>query len=342
MTRHPVAVLRTGLVTSVGMTAAQSCAAFRAKVSNPSPTGFVDSKGDWINAHQVSLDVSWRGLPKLARMAAMAIDDALVGIPTIEWARVPLLLCVAEQARPGRASGLDDLPGLIQSQLGAAFGVASAVVPHGRVGVAIAFEQARRLLAARRAQRVLVAATDSLLSWPTLSRFDRQDRLLKAGNSNGFVPGEAAGAILLGATPARHTALVCEGIGLGHEKAHVDTDAPLKADGLSTAVRTALADAGRQMHDMDFRITDNAGEHYYFKESSLMLARMLHVRKEEFDIWHPSECIGEVGAASGIAIIATALAACEKGYAKGPSILAHMGNDAGERAALALRAAAMP
>jgi 3-oxoacyl-[acyl-carrier-protein] synthase-1 len=84
---------------------------------------------------------------------------------------------------------------------------------------------------------------------------------------------------------------------------------------------------------MDFRITDNSGEQYYFKEAALALSRTLRTRKEEFDIWHPADCIGEVGAAIGTAILAKALAACRNAYTRGNNILVHSGNDAGRRTA---------
>jgi 3-oxoacyl-[acyl-carrier-protein] synthase-1 len=97
-----------------------------------------------------------------------------------------------------------------------------------------------------------------------------------------------------------------------------------------------LEDAGRQLHDMDFRITDNSGEHYYFKEAALALSRILRQGKDVFDIWHPAECTGEAGAASGVAVIAAAREACLKGYAPGRNILTHWANDAGQRAAVTL------
>ncbi len=99
--------------------------------------------------------------------------------------------------------------------------------------------------------------------------------------------------------------------------AHIDSGEPLRADGLTTAINGALTDAGCQMHDLDFRITDVSGEQYYFKEAALALSRILRQRKEEFDIWHPAECIGEAGAAAGIAVLADANAACRKAYAAG-------------------------
>ena len=339
----PIAILKTGLVTSVGLTAPASCAAFRAKLTNPTETRFIDSGGEWIMAHQVALEQPWRGLTKLAKMAAMAINEALEGIPKTEWAKLPLILCVAEKERPGRMAGLDDELFLkIQDELGARFAPQSAIVTQGRVGVAVALSQARTLIDQAKLPRVLIVATDSLLTWPTLSHYEQRARLLTAQNSNGFMPGEGAGALLVG-SPARVAGeLVCTGIGFAREVAHIDSEQPLRADGLSQAVKNALADAGCEMHDMDFRITDNSGEQYYFKEAALALSRTLRKLKAEFDIWHPAECTGEVGATSGVSIVTAARAACDKHYTKGPSILAHMANDGGQRAALALhyRAAA--
>ena len=338
MSALPIAILRVGLVTPVGLSAPASCAAFRAKLTNPSETRFIDSDGEWIMAHQVPLEQPWRGVTKLAKMAAMAIEEALEDVPMNEWSQLPLLLCVAEVERPGRMTGLDDELFLqIQTELGASFSAQSGIVAHGRVGVAVALAQARALMAQAKASRVLIAATDSLLNWPTLSHYEQSGRLLTERNSNGFMPGGAAGALLLGASSHQAGEFLCTGIGFGREAAHIDSEEPLRAEGLSQAVKAALADAGCQMHHMDYRITDNSGEQYYFKEAALALSRTLRVRKEEFDIWHPAECTGEVGAASGTNIIALAQVACDKQYTKGPNILAHMANDAGQRAALSLQ-----
>ena len=338
MSGLPIAIHSTGLVTSVGLTSASSCAAFRAKLTNPTETRFIDSGGEWIMAHQVPLEQPWRGLTKLAKMAAMAIDEALEGVPKHEWAQLPLILCVAESERPGRVVGLEsELAQMIQGELGTSFAPQFAVVTQGRVGVAVALAQARVLMAQKNQARVLIAATDSLLSWPTLSHYEQCDRLLTAGNSNGFMPGEGAGALLVGAPTGRAGELVCTGIGFAREPAHIDSEEPLRGEGLSQAVNAALADAGSAMHAMDFRITDNSGEQYYFKEAALALSRTLRVRKEEFDIWHPAECTGEIGATSGLTIICDAKVACEKRYTKGSNILAHMANDAGQRAALTLQ-----
>jgi 3-oxoacyl-[acyl-carrier-protein] synthase I len=333
----PIAIHSIGLVTPVGLSAPAACAAMRCKLSNPSETRFIDSAGEWIMAHRVPLEKPWRGLAKLTRMAALAIDECLAEVPTDERTDLPLLLCVAERERHGRLDGLDDQLSLdIASELNLRFAATSGVIAQGRVSVAVALSHARRLIHEQSVSRVLIAATDSLLTWPTLSHYERNGRLLTAKNSNGFMPGEGAGALLV-AAPKGGAELLCTGMGFGVEKAHIDSGEPLRADGLATAIKTALGEAGCEVQDFDFRITDNSGEQYYFKETSLAVSRILRVHKDEFDIWHPAECTGEIGAVTGATVLASAKVACEKNYSKGPTCLVHMANDAGQRAAMCLR-----
>jgi 3-oxoacyl-[acyl-carrier-protein] synthase-1 len=219
------------------------------------------------------------------------------------------------------------------------FASGSRIFTYGRIAVARALAHTRALLGQPQVGQVLIVAADSLINWPALNHYGQKGRLLTSHNTNGFMPGEGAGALLV-RRPAQSSGaaeLVCTGIGFGEEKAHIDSDEPLRARGLETAIKAALQDAGTQMHDMDFRITDVSGEQYYFKEAALALSRTLRQRKEEFDHWHPAQYTGEAGALAGVSVIALADAACRKGYTKGPGILAHMGIDAGPRAALALR-----
>jgi 3-oxoacyl-[acyl-carrier-protein] synthase I len=329
-----LAVQRTGLVTSVGLSAPSACAAIRSKITNPTETRFMDSAGQWIMAHEVVLEQPLRGINKLAYMAAMAIDECLSDIPKTDWKNIPLLLCVAEFDRPGRAAGLDhdlflDIEKLLQTQ----FAAASCMVAHGRASMAVAMVAADKLIQQGGCRQAIIAATDSLLHWPTLSSLEKSERLLCETNSNGFMPGEGAAAVLVRA-PSDGLELRCKAVGFGVEKVHIASEEPLRAEGMSNAIQQALTDSQRQMHELDFRITDLSGEQYYFKEASLALSRTMRSTKEKFDIWHPAECIGETGATSGLVLLAVADAACRKSYADGPNILAHMANDAGQRAAV--------
>lgn len=336
MSCTPLAVLNTGVVSAVGLNAPATCAAIRAKISNRRETLFMDSAGEWIMACPAPLEEPWVGATKLSSMATMAIEECLCEVPRREWPAIPLLLCVAETSRPGRIEGLDDrLPRDIGEQLGIRWSAQSAVIAHGRASVGLALQRARALLYESGQPWVLIAGTDSLLTWPQLCAFEHSDRLLTSNNSNGFIPGEAAGALLIG-RPTAEPRLMCTGIGFGVEKATIDSEEPLRADGLVEALRAALAEAGCALHELDFRITDLCGEQYYFKEAALALGRVMRERKEEFDIWHFAECTGEIGAAAGPIALAVADAACRKGYAPGTNILFHASNDGGERTAAIL------
>jgi len=332
-----LAILSTGLVTSVGLSAPAACAAIRAGISNPSETRFMGSGGEWIVAHQVPLTELPSGRAKLVKMAAAAIREALQPIEPPSDGSLPLLLCVPETDRPGRLPEVDDaLFRALQIELSYRFHpTLSAIVPHGRTSVPLALGQARRMSVEHGQQQVLIAAVDSYNLWPTLVHYQRAGRLLTPLNTNGFMPGEAAAAVLVGA--ATGGGLECIGVGQGFEAAHIESEQPLRAEGLTQAIAAALQDAGCSLDTLDFRITDLAGEQYYFKEAALALIRTLRVRKEEFDIWHPAECVGEVGSAIGGVMLAVALAACRKAYAPGPGILIHAGTDAGQRVAAVLR-----
>ncbi|MET0026897.1 MAG: hypothetical protein ABW101_04620 [Candidatus Thiodiazotropha sp.] len=333
-----LAIGATGLVTGVGLDTPSSCAAIRCAIDNFQETRFLDRAGEWIMGCEVSLEQPWRGRQKLLQMAVMAVREALAECPDLQAPETPLLLCLPELNRPGRVVNDDNQLFLdLQTELGLEFHENSRIIASGHVSMALALRHAHQLINQQGHQRVLVAASDSFLVTHTLNHFERQERLLTSLNSNGFIPGEAGVALVL-ESPARVPGerLCCRGLGFGIEPATVESEQPLRAEGLTAAIKDALRDAGCELGDLDFRITDLSGEQYYFKEASLALSRTLRTRKEEFDIWHPADCIGEVGAASGAVMLVVLKTACEKGYSQGARILAHVGNDDGKRASWVL------
>jgi 3-oxoacyl-[acyl-carrier-protein] synthase-1 len=171
-----------------------------------------------------------------------------------------------------------------------------------------------------------------------LSAFEERERILTSKNSNGFIPGEAGAAVLIG--PGRQTDKVgmsVLGIGFGKEEATIESEKPLRADGLVQAIKEAMSSAGVKMLELDYRITDIGGEQYYFKETALAMSRILRDFKEDFDFWHPADCIGEVGAAMVPCALGIALSASRKSYALGEKVLCHFSNDDSDRAALILQ-----
>lgn len=337
---EPVAILASGMVTGVGLNAPASCAAIRCGITNFAETRFMDKGGEWIIGCSVPLAEPWRGQAKLLRLVVPAIQECLASVRNTAVNEIPLLLCLAEPTRPGRLDGLDTtMIGEIEAALGVRFHPRSGTVEQGKVGGLIAMKEARRLFAEEGIGHCLIAGVDSLLVASTLASYEEKNRIQTSKNSDGFIPGEAGAAVLVG--PAREiseTAMACLGIGFGQEPATVESEEPLKADGLVAAIRGALSDAGRTMADMDYRITDLSGEQYGFKEASLALSRTLRTRKERFDLWHPADCIGEVGAAIIPCMLGVLQAATRKNYAPGKYALCHAANDDGERACMVVSA----
>ncbi len=333
-----LAILNVGMVSGVGLTAPTSGAAIRCAIDNFEETRFIDSGGEWILGCQVPLEQPWRGRLKLLKMLALAVRECVANVPQLNLKQVPLLLCVAEAERPGRLANLDNsLLTDLQTEIGLSFHEKSQVIAEGRVGGVAALRQARQLVEAEKLPQVLIVGVDSLLVAASLRAYEEQEKLLTSQNSDGFIPGEAAAAILVGKLLLRaEPQLLCLGLGSAMESAFEGSKLPLRADGLVEAIRGALGEAGYDMGDLDFRITDASGGQYNFKEAALALTRLLRKRKEKFDIWHPADCIGEVGAAIVPVILVVAWFACRKGYVDGPRILCHVGNDEGKRGALVL------
>jgi 3-oxoacyl-[acyl-carrier-protein] synthase-1 len=339
----PLAVLGVGLVSGVGLTAEESCAAIRCGINNFRETRFVGSDGEWLVGSTVELEEPWRGITKLAKMAARAIGECFeVATPDEDRERIPVLLSIAEPERPGRFEGLAHvLLQDIEQELGFRLHPHSRVIEQGTVGGAIGLLQARRMLLEGRRSRVIVAGVDSFLAGATLAAYDRDDRLLRRDNSNGFIAGEAAGAILLGAFREGVSApLLLRGLGFAREPAPFGSYKPLRADGLVNAIRDALNEAGVPLKDCDHRIADVNGEQFRFKEAALALTRLLRDRKVVFSLWHPADCIGEVGAATLPAMLAMLFAGARKDYLPGPTFLGHLGGDGEKRAAFVAQASA--
>ncbi len=333
----PLAVIATGMVTGVGLDAPSSCAAIRCAIDNFQETRFIDRGGEWIVASEVPLDPPTRGRSKLVRMAASAAGECLPALPDVPTDQVPLILCVAETERPGRLSALDDsLIAAVSQSLGVTFAATSRVISNGIVGGVQAIETAFGLINESGAPYVLVAGTDTLLVARTLTALDQAYRLLTPDNSNGLIPGEGAVAVLLGPAAARpvQAEFVLRGVGFGREPATITSDEPFKADGMAQTLRAALQNAGCTYDDVNYRITDISGEQYAFKEAALAAARTMKQVKQEYDIWHPAECIGDIGAALVPCMLAVAKAAAEKDYAMGDGVLIHCANDDEQRAAI--------
>ncbi|KQP22423.1 hypothetical protein [Pseudorhodoferax sp. Leaf267] len=335
-----ISVVASGLVTAIGFNAAACLAALRAKISGVKTEKLYDLQaGQYLRAARVRLPQWWEGIGKLAELLAPAIAECMDAADGVDSARIPVLLCLPEPGPPDRLGGTPaQLVAALQARLGRPLSPLSRTLAQGQVSAVAALVHARALLAQNDCAYCIVAGVDSFLRQSVVDAYIAPRRVMTASNSNGFFPGEAASAVLLRQSRPDGPELRLLGLGLGREAATIASDLPLQAKGLCAAVQGALGEASVAFHDVDYRIADANGEHYKFKEATLLVGRLMRKRKpERFELWHPVESLGEIGAAIGPAALAQALHAGLHGYAPGPTVLCHFGSDGGDRAAAVLR-----
>jgi 3-oxoacyl-[acyl-carrier-protein] synthase-1 len=336
-----LAIKASGMVTAVGFNARSTCAAIRAGVSGVRKEGLLDrSSGEHLRVGRPLLPQRWYGTELLAELAAPAIGECLSALPSdARREDVPLFLLVSPPSRPHREPDLDiALLGGLGHRLGFRVSPFSRIVAEGRTGILTALLAAMELVKGRRAKQVVVAGVESFLRQEVVDAYAQRRRVLRADNSNGFIPSEGACAVLLAAATPQSPELRIAGWGRGREPGA--GEAPVTGDGLTQALREALAMAGVRFGDTDVWLTDQNAEHDKAKECTIAKIRLDRRMKPElpqYPIQHPIEFLGEIGSAIGPCLLGVHLAGCVRKYAPGPLALVSVGEDDGERVGLVLR-----
>ncbi|PRP96568.1 3-oxoacyl-(acyl carrier protein) synthase [Enhygromyxa salina] len=353
MSAGQLAVYAQGMVTAVGFDAPTSCAAMRGGLSGLYEDNLWDILvGEYLSVGRPLMHQWWEGRDMLAELLAPPIlecVDALASIPGwehIDPRQVPIVVIVPPEHRPHRWEQLDTaLLADLAHKLGHPLAVYSSTIAGGRAGIVAALEVAAQLCGRAELPVCVIAGVESFMRQRLAVHYLRQRRMKSEVNSNGFVAGEAASAILVGpARAARAPQLLLTGVGWAEDPAGAgdSTAHPVTGRGLTAAIRQALAQAGHSYAALDLRLCDINGEHWKFKESAFAEGRLDRARPEGLparrlgycDVWHPIELIGEVGAAVFPLLLGWLRDAYCKGYDRGPRSLVFAMEDAGERAAV--------
>jgi 3-oxoacyl-[acyl-carrier-protein] synthase-1 len=329
-------ILSIGMVTAVGLDAPSSCAAMRARLDGFRETKFRAPDGGWLIGAGVPLPRQWVGERRLAHLAAGAIVEAFENAPDARD-KAAVILCLPEADRPGqlaRESGrlFRQIAQIVEVEPHAS----SHVIAHGRPSGHVALRHARDIITRGEVPYVVIVGVDSYLTRATIHHFIAAERLLTSKNPNGFIPGEAAGAIILAQASSRGFQLF--GLGFAREKAFIynDADLPLRGDGMTEAYSAALAETGIEMNQLGYRIADLIGEQYWFKQSALASLRLVRGAHDFQDLWSPAESLGNVGAAVVPIMVGMAATAARRGYSAGNPVLVEASNDSGACAAALL------
>ncbi|PWJ16573.1 3-oxoacyl-ACP synthase [Jannaschia seohaensis] len=322
-----------GMVTAVGLDFASSCAALRARLDGFAETRFLGPGGEWLLGAAVPLPKAWIGEKRLVHLLAGAFADLRAAEPgALDDAA--LILCLPEETRPGRPlRDGQSLLARVAEHLSLPRASSTRLIAHGRPSGIVALERARRLLAEGRARQVVIAGIDSYLTGRAIRHYLDAERLLCAPNPEGFIPGEAAAAVLC---RADGPGLRIGGLGLARDRASFRNgldedglDLPLRGDGMTAAYKAAFAEAGIGHHDIGVKIGDQTGETYFFKQTSLAMLRTQRVRSDVQPIWPIAASLGNVGAAAVPVMLGWALEAARKGYAPEGRMLVEASGDDG-------------
>ena len=108
--------------------------------------------------------------------------------------------------------------------------------------------------------------------------------------------------------------------------------------GLTSALQKALTVSTPLPKPADWTICDLNGESFRSKEWVYAYLRTGRKHRDPLEIWHPADCYGDVGAASGTVLAGIAIAAWQRNYARGQQALVWTSSDDEYRSAVLLQA----
>jgi 3-oxoacyl-[acyl-carrier-protein] synthase-1 len=347
-TSDGVAIVGVGMMTSVGLTAAETLASVRSGSARFSETAWFDSGLDPITAGVVPA----AGLPpddvspearllsprerRIQGLFAGALKNC-VGPVDIALPAAPMYLAAPEVPLHHRQGARIFAASLID-RAGPAARISEIVwAGAGRAGGLLALRAAAERLSSGAIPFALAGAADSYCDGDVLRALDLAGRLKSDRNLDGFIPSEGAAMLLLARTEAARQAglpivAMLRRPSEGFESGHITSGTPYRGDGLASTVRAVFDQRAVTLPVTDVFSSMN-GESYWGKEWGVTLIRNRAHFTDDVALHHPADCFGDTGAASGPLLVA--LAALRSGTADAPRrSLVYASSDNGARAAV--------
>ena len=178
----------------------------------------------------------------------------------------------------------------------------SRYIAAGRAGVIKAIDLAFKYLTVSDTGYVLIGGVDSYNNTGLISRLDVENRITALNIPNGFALGEAAGFLLLSKRPDKSfLPVVIHQPGLSQEEGHLYSKAAYRGEGLSKAVTQAIQFANATKITQVYSSMN--GENFFVKEMGVMSIRHAQYLQEGYQVNHPADCYGDIGAANGAVLI---------------------------------------
>lgn len=211
----------------------------------------------------------------------------------------------------------------------------SRVFPLGRSAGTNALAEAIEMLQTTSMESAIVGGIDCSMDVMLLSALDKEQRLLGLNTARGFVPGEGAAFVVL--SKDKDAGLTVSRPVCAEEPGHIYSDDICLGDGLSSAISSAIDNAGEKIQNVGIQtiLCSMNGEAEIGKEWGTSMVRNSDAFDEAFELEHPAECYGDLGAATVPTLLGLAVAGLGKGYYKGP-LLVWSASDREQRGAVIL------
>ncbi|WP_163864304.1 beta-ketoacyl synthase N-terminal-like domain-containing protein [Myxococcus eversor] len=298
-----IAVTSMGICTPLGLSAAATHAALRARLVS---FWLTSSQGNSTDPIRVSsLTLLQEDLPRFERMAAMsdwALEDLKLPVSLGGGTRTALALVLPE-GRDGPGVQVEEFVARwlneLRKRLPAARGPVR-VFQQGRSGFFFAMEHAASLLSRRECQEVIIGAVDSLCAPEMLRHLQREGRVLRP-DGNDTIPGEGAAVVLLERRPSREEKASevlgwVRGAVTAQEPHYFLQEAPNSGQALSSVFRQLRE---RCPERAELLYTCETGETFWVAELSMAYLRNIPLMPEPFVRTLAASSFGDLGAAAG-------------------------------------------
>ncbi|WP_196137596.1 hypothetical protein [Aliikangiella sp. G2MR2-5] len=342
-------IAATGMITPVGMSTEMTAASIRAGIS-----AYQDSV--YINKNDKPIKTSWvpnEALPpldeelmqyrlngdvkRIIRLCHAGLNEVLQTVSIQE----PLALVLAGPENiPARSTPI--APNIIEYlKLQTKFDFdmeASRYAGTGRAGVIEAINYAFKYLSQEGNDCILVGGVDTFSNPGILSRLDSENRVLALGVSDGFAPGEGAGFLLLCKQyDISYLPVALSLPGIAKEAGHLYAeDEPYMGEGLAKAFEKALIPVNDSKVERIYSSMN--GENFFVKELGVASIRNAEKFSQSYEVIHPADCYGDIGAATGAVLLGVSALDAIKSLKTGNQHLVYCSSDLEKRAAVCLTA----
>lgn len=349
----PVLIAHVGAVTSMGLSAFETAFVYRAQGTGLRLSALADPEsGEALLVGGVpTLEPTQVGGERVVELGKLALDDLWAdGASALAGRRLHLWLCLDEWLTDRNEHGV--VPSIEVSQLLRAharsrFGehLQVHVCALGAASPGRILDDALGELERGECEGVILGGVHSDQCPARIARLSAQKRLYSPENSDGVLPGEGAGFVMLLDTAfARRAGLTGRArliaLGTGHDKARPDNhESAFEAAGLTLAVRRATEALRAQGLRTGWQFNDLGCEGYRLSEWISVMTRTQAIWEEPQVSEAPAQRLGNLGAATLPVQLVLATEGWRRGYAPHARALCLAGSDDGFRVALRVETA---